>query len=713
VKNLSQLAVLGPQASSPADRLSITLVPTGRRGRLRSQHDACSPMLSLCSPHSYNAVSLDSSLPFHWLNMMKRLVLSIALSCFVLSALLQRQVVLAKDNWTSVQSKNFFLVGNGSEKDIKQVAVRLEQFREVFTHLFPRMRFTTPIPTTVVVFKSQSSFGPFKPGPNLVGYFQAGQDVNYISMTTELQGDQDPYKVIFHEYTHLLVNNTLNSAPLWFNEGLAEYYSTFAITNDQKFVLGRPIANHVFLLRDSKLLPLRTLFEVDHKSPHYNERNKQSIFYAESWALMHYLIIGREGRLEQLGKFIDLLTTKISKEEAFKQAFQMTFEAMERELRDYVRQDRYNIIQGHFERKLETDTGMQTAPISEAEAQAYQGDLLLHSNRKESETYLEKALTLDPKLALANAAMGMAKVYDGKHAEALAYLERAIQANSQSYLVHYYYALALGRQGTEPGHLTSGLAPETYSRIRAEVLKAIELRPDFPSSYSLLCFVALVTGDHLEEARTLVTNAIKTSPGRSDLVFMLGQLYLKTGDYKQARQLLEQVIKSNAEDDMRQNAQILLGQLTTMETQREEYKRNVSTRNATVDSTTDVNASSPQVVQTDSSSYLREVLRAPREGETRMQAALLRLECDAKGIIFVVKAGAQTLRLRTATFNDMEITTYNPDVKGDITCGVRKPEDSVVVCFIPKVDSRSKTDGLIKSIEFVPASFRLKTEDKD
>ena len=128
----------------------------------------------------------------------------------MLSVLLQHQVVFAKDNWTSVQSKNFFLVGNGSEKDIKQVAVRLEQFREVFTHLFPRMRFNTPIPTTVVVFKSQSSFGPFKPGPNLVGYFQPGQDVNYISMTTELQGDQDPYKVIFHEYTHLLVNNTLD-----------------------------------------------------------------------------------------------------------------------------------------------------------------------------------------------------------------------------------------------------------------------------------------------------------------------------------------------------------------------------------------------------------------------------------------------------------------------------------------------------------------------
>ena len=119
------------------------------------------------------------------------------------------------------------------------------------------------------------------------------------------------------------------------------------------------------------------------------------------------------------------------------------------------------------------------------------------------------------------------------------------------------------------------------------------------------------------------------------------------------------------------------------------------------------------MTQTDPSSYLREVLRTPLDGETRLQATLLRLECDAKGIIFVMKAGEHTLRLRTATFNDMEITTYNPEVKGDITCGVRKPEDSVVVCFIPKADSRSKTDGLIKSVEFVPASFRLKTEEKD
>ncbi|HXI75341.1 MAG TPA: hypothetical protein VNG94_07115, partial [Pyrinomonadaceae bacterium] len=38
----------------------------------------------------------------------------------------------AKDTWTTVHSKNFTLVGNASEKDIRLVANRLEQFRQVF-----------------------------------------------------------------------------------------------------------------------------------------------------------------------------------------------------------------------------------------------------------------------------------------------------------------------------------------------------------------------------------------------------------------------------------------------------------------------------------------------------------------------------------------------------------------------------------------------------
>src|SRR3712207_7967057 len=102
----------------------------------------------------------------------------VALLCLLLSA----HAASAKNTWTSVRSQNFFLVGNASEKEIRGVAARLEEFREVFAQLFPGARHKSPVPTTVVVFKNDSSYKPFKPVvggkvSEVAGYFQAGEDV--------------------------------------------------------------------------------------------------------------------------------------------------------------------------------------------------------------------------------------------------------------------------------------------------------------------------------------------------------------------------------------------------------------------------------------------------------------------------------------------------------------------------------------------------------
>src|ERR1051325_6993607 len=184
-------------------------------------------------------------------------VLSIALGAF--------RPVDAKDNWTKVTSKNFTLIGNAGEKDIRQVANRLEQFRSVFGLLFPTAQLNSPVPTTVIVFKSDNSYKPFKANPNVAGYFQGGEDVNYITLTTDRGAADQPFRIIFHEYVHLLIDNTLGATvPLWFNEGLAEYYSTFNITDEnRKVTLGDLVANHVQYLRENRLLPLRALFAVD------------------------------------------------------------------------------------------------------------------------------------------------------------------------------------------------------------------------------------------------------------------------------------------------------------------------------------------------------------------------------------------------------------------------------------------------------------------
>jgi tetratricopeptide (TPR) repeat protein len=634
---------------------------------------------------------------------MKRLTVPIAVSlCLLLAA--SQHTVIAKDSWIGVRTKNFYLIGNAGEKDIRKVGLKLEQFREVFTRLFTNMRFNTPVPTTVVVFKSDDSYAPFKPNANTAGYFQAGQDVNYITLTTEVRGQQDPFSVIFHEYTHLLVENTFADVPLWFNEGLAEYYSTFTITDDQKVRLGTPIGSHVFLLRESKMLPLRTLFEVDHKSPHYNEAKKQGIFYAQSWALMHYLIIGKAGKVEQLGKFMELLTAKTPLEQAFQQAFGTPMEVMEKELRDYVKKDRYNVLDGHFENKLELDTTNQAAPLTEAEAQAYLGDLLAHSRRKDAYTYLEKALKLDPNLGMAHASLGMLYFYEGKVKEAHASLERAVAANSQNYLAHYYYAFTLSR-GDEN---VNGFAPEVAAKIREHLQKAIALRPDFPEPYNLLAFVSVITGQGVDDAIASMKRILSISPGRHDFINMLAQLYMRKQDFKAARPLLEQVVKSNASEEERAHAQQLLDGIGTYEEAMAQIadakKRGLDVRSETVfagtGNGTNLAQSAPQQ-PTDPSSYLREVLRVPKAGETQLQATLVKIECGAKGIVFVVRDGTQLLRLVTKTFDDIEITTYDPKSGGEITCGPRKAESPVVVCYMPNTKE-------LKSIEFVPADFKLK-----
>ncbi|MEP6788993.1 MAG: hypothetical protein ABJB40_11220, partial [Acidobacteriota bacterium] len=114
--------------------------------------------------------------------------------------------VAAKDEWVQVKSKNFFLIGNAPEKDIRKVATRLEQFRETFRLLFTHTNLTSPIATNVVVFKSDSYYKNFKPKRSdgkidtfVAGYFQPGEDVNYITLSIEGE-DAETYSTIFHEY---------------------------------------------------------------------------------------------------------------------------------------------------------------------------------------------------------------------------------------------------------------------------------------------------------------------------------------------------------------------------------------------------------------------------------------------------------------------------------------------------------------------------------
>jgi tetratricopeptide (TPR) repeat protein len=618
--------------------------------------------------------------------------------------------VSAKDSWTSVRSKNFQLVGNASEKDIRRVGIRLEQFREVFSRLFSTLNLNSPIPTTVIVFKNDESYRPFKPNANTVGYFQPGPDVNYITLRLgdDLHSNQDPFAIIFHEYTHLLIKNTSGDVPTWFNEGLAEYYSTFSITDDQKIVMGRPIASHVHLLRENKMLPLRTLFKVDPESPYYNERDKQSIFYAESWALIHYLILGNDGkRLKEMGKFGELVSASVPMEQAFRQAFAMSFEEMESQLRGYVRRESYPIVTGSFSSKVTYDTALQAGPLTEAEAQAYLGDLLLHSNREDSETYLQKALALNPNLAMANASLGMLRARQGKTEEAIRSLERAMAAGAQNYLVHYNYAYVLSRAANRDTQTVLEIAPETAAKIRSELNQAIQLSPDFADSYSLLAFVNLATDSNIDATLELLKRTVARFPDHHGLVFMLGQLYMRKQDFKTARQLLDRLTSDN-DEELRRGSQKLLRQMDSIEEQLANIRAARGDGATSNSQDSSIANGETKAIEIDPSAVLRESLRKPTAGVTQAQGKLARVDCDAKGITFVVRISERLLKLVTDSFEHVDLITFSADAGGQLTCGQRKPENNVVVSYLPATEPRPKIDGVLKSVEFVPQDFKLK-----
>jgi tetratricopeptide (TPR) repeat protein len=642
----------------------------------------------------------------------------------LLFSLFAFSTVQAKDAWISVRSNNFFLVGNAGEKDLRKVATRLEQFRDVFTRLLPGAKFETPVPTTVLVFKSMSSYKPFNSGNN-AGYFQKGEDVNYITLTTEL-GAQNPYSVIYHEYVHLMVDNTIGNVPTWFNEGLAEYYSSFDIEDDRKAHLGELIGNHLLTLREEKLLPLRTLFAVDHYSPHYNENGKRGVFYAQSWALVHYLILGNNGRhLPGLGKFLRLIGDNVKIDEAFQQAFQMDVATMEKELKKYVEGSSFKMQVATFDHKLEFDSELKVAPLSEAEAQTYLGDLLLHlSNLDAAEARLQQALALDPKLTMAQASLGILRARQGQFAAAKKNLQAAVSNDSNNYLAHYYYAYALSREGMDASNMIRSYPPETASTMRAELKKAIQLSPTFPESYSLLAFVNMVTGDQLDDSVALLNRALALSPGRQGLNLMLAQIYMRQQKFDLARQALDPLANSK-DRRLQSQSKTLLDSIRSYEEQTVRYdaRAGLETKGqagpprlqregqGSQSETKDAETKDDSKPESESDA-LRQTLRQPEAGEERIQGRFIKMECDnSKGIsYFIVQAGDRVYKIRAVSLGQVQLTAYTP-VAAQVTCGPRKTPENVVFTFRPSKDPKDlkgRVDGDAVALELVPGDFQLK-----
>jgi tetratricopeptide (TPR) repeat protein len=614
------------------------------------------------------------------------------------------------DTWMSVRSRNFFLVGKASESELREVALSLEQFRDAFTRIFADVNFKEPVQTVVVVFQNESAYKPFKPlyqgrPTDVSGYFQPSTDLNYITLSIERSG-ANSYRTIFHEYVHLFVENNLRGGPLSFNEGLAEYYSTVEITDGgRKVTLGKPNESHARLLREGHWLPLETLFKADHHSAYYNERHQQTLFYAQSWALIHYLMTASDSQqLLQLRQFLELLAEGVPLADSFQRAFQRDLAHFEEALKRYVRRGRYPSKSIKLPANSNFNQQTQSASLSPAEAQYYLGDLHLHTNRlDEAEALLREALELDPKLAGAHASLGLLRTRQKRFVEAKQFLTDSLKLNSESYLANYYYAYTLSREGMNAELAVNGYMPVDAAAMRALLKKTIELAPDFAEAYRLLAFVNLATNEQLDEAVALIKQALALSPGNRGCTLVLAQIHLRRHQFALARQVLDELLQRSSDPQLRAQARTMLE--TVADTEKQLSAEALSRVGAGATSGAPPGTSNAPAA--DETIEQRKPKLAKRFSGERVRGLLTRVDCTDEGVILFVKAGERTFRLRNDELRRITFVAYVPGLGRAISCGQRTPANLVVLTYLPSSRAHATFDGEAVAVEFVPEDLEV------
>jgi len=417
------------------------------------------------------------------------------------------------ETWIRVRSPDFIVLTDANEKEGRRVAFQFEMIRAVFRQFFRTPGATRDPPIIIIAVKNEEALKPLLPEfwarkglAHPAGYYVPGPEKNYVALRLDValkQETEEPFEPIYHEYVHFLTRRVISRLPLWMVEGLAEYYGNTRFES-HKVCAGAPSASNLRILRQTPLLPLDILFAVNASSPYYHEENKTSIFYAESWALTHYLMTRdwHEGT-HHVNDFVNLLGQGMGPEEAAQRTIGDAAQ-LRKELTVYIGRLLFTAACVDVPPKVNPED-FQAEPATDAESLAIRADFMAHDRHyQEAQAMLEEALKLDPKLAAAYESMGFIFTRQRKTAEATKWYSQAVALNSQSYLANYYYAVSLF-QGLPDD--------ESAGKAEASLRAAIKIAPDFAPAYSALGWLLASRHQNLEEAHLMAISAVDLEPG--------------------------------------------------------------------------------------------------------------------------------------------------------------------------------------------------------
>jgi len=473
-----------------------------------------------------------------------------ALSAFVI-AVLAAVVAWSKpfpaekpEIWTEVQTPHFIVASNDGENTARRIADQFEQIRFLYSKaLNPGLKLDPGIPILIFAVRNEKSLSQLIPEywtqkghTHPAGLFVPGPEKNYIALRTEVESEF-PYLAIYHEYVHLIINLNYQHFPVWLNEGFADFLGSATLTG-KGGKLGQPSSWDLNLLQQTKLLPLETLFKVDHQSPYYNEANKTTIFYAESWALVHYLMVDPEKQKNQaLSKYISFVESGGDPVEAATRAFG-DLAQLQKALQSYINRTSYMEYSVALPAKADAkDYSVRT--ISAAEAQARLGDFDLYRGQLDAaHKKLEEAIRLDPNLAAAQESMGLVLFRQDERYGAEKYFAHAVALDSKSALAYFYHAMLLTSEGSDE---------EQIAEARTALEKAVALNPGLGSAWSNLALLYANAGA-LDNALNAAKRAVDTMPGDPHFQYNLAVVLARMERYDEARAVARKLQTSGNSD---------------------------------------------------------------------------------------------------------------------------------------------------------------------
>ena len=429
--------------------------------------------------------------------------------------------------WREIRSPHFRVITNGSEGGGRHVAREFEQMRAVFASEFPGYRLDSAEPLLILAPEDEYTTKKLVPqfwqhsGPKPAGlYFHAWEQPYAVVRLDAVGTDKfsaDPFAVVYHEYVHSLLHLNLHWLPTWLDEGLAEFYAYTRFEGGHTYIGAPPRdTGRLSLLRYRSAIPLGKF--IDQRGAFTRDEEETQRFYAQCWALTHFLTMGpgMDGGA-RLRKFFSATQQGVEQKKAFQDTFG-DFDHVQKDFDQYIHLFAFRAGVVPSPPKIE-DKVLLARSMTVAETEAELSSFYASTHQwKLAREHTEAALKNDPKLALAHQMMGFVWLQEGKDKEALSEFDQAVELDKKMYRAQFAKTML--------SPLPHSTSPDDRPAYRAELLKTLEINPDFAPVYVELAKLYVAQGD-ANQALKLALKSEKLEPWRAGYHLLTGQILLR------------------------------------------------------------------------------------------------------------------------------------------------------------------------------------------